>query len=128
VQGEKSKRRQCKQYPIGFFHIDIAQVTTAQGKCSLFIAFDRTSKLVFALLYPRATRMHAAAFFKALSAQIPYRIYTILTDNGVQFASRPAQDRYLLPLFEHICRAHNIEHRFTKPNHPCPNGQVERMN
>lgn len=29
VQGEKPKRQQFKQYPIGFFHIDIAQVTTA---------------------------------------------------------------------------------------------------
>lgn len=128
VQGEKPKKRQFKQYPIGFFHIDIAQVTTAPGKRSLFVAIDRTSKLAFARLYPRATRMHAAAFLKALLAHVPYRIHTILTDNGVQFASRPDQDRYLMPLFERICRAHSIEHRFTKPNHPWTNGQVERMN
>jgi hypothetical protein len=109
VQGEKPKRRQFKQYPIGFFHIDIAQVTTAQGKRSLFVAIDRTSKLAFARLYPRATRMHAAAFLKALIAHVPYRIHTILTDNGVQFAPRPDQDRYIIPLFERICRAHSIE-------------------
>ncbi len=30
--------------------------------------------------------------------------------------------------FDMICEAHGIEHRPTKPNHPWPNGQVERMN
>ena len=27
-----------------------------------------------------------------------------------------------------VCRAHDIEHRLTQPNHPWTNGQVERMN
>jgi transposase InsO family protein len=27
-----------------------------------------------------------------------------------------------------LCRAHEIDHRLTKPNHPWTNGQVERMN
>jgi len=53
----------------------------------VFVAIDRTSKLAFARLYPRAMRMPAAAFLKALIAHVPYRIHTILTDNGVQFAS-----------------------------------------
>jgi transposase InsO family protein len=66
--------------------------------------------------------------YEALIAHVPYRIHTILTDNGVQFALRPDQDRYLIPLFERICRVHSIEHRFTNPNHPWTNGQVERMN
>jgi hypothetical protein len=30
--------------------------------------------------------------------------------------------------FDQIYRANGIEHRLTKPNHPWPNGQVERMN
>ena len=30
--------------------------------------------------------------------------------------------------FDMICEANDIEHRFTKPNHPWTNGQVERMN
>lgn len=72
--------------------------------------------------------MYATAFLKALIAYVPYRIHTILSDNDVQFASRPDQDRYIIPLFERICRAHGIDHRFTKPNHPWTNGQVERVN
>jgi len=94
----------------------------------LFVAIDRTSNLAFARLYPRATRMHVATFLKELIAHVPYRIHTILTDNGVQFASRLDQDRYVIPLFERICRVNGIEHRFTKPNHPWTNGQFERMN
>lgn len=128
LQGEKPKKKQFKQYPIGFFHIDIAQVTTAQGKSYLFVAIDRTSKFVFVRLYIRATRTHAAAFLKSLIAHVPYRIHTILTDNGIQFTNLPHQTRAFTHLFDRICMANGIEHRLTKPKHPWTNGQVERMN
>jgi hypothetical protein len=32
VEGDKEPRRKFKTYPIGFFHVDIAEVQTAQGK------------------------------------------------------------------------------------------------
>ena len=35
--------RSIKRYPIGFFHIDIAEVQTAEGKLYLFVGIDRTS-------------------------------------------------------------------------------------
>ncbi len=38
--GEPKKR--FKAYPIGFFHIDIAEVRTEQGGLRLFVAIDRT--------------------------------------------------------------------------------------
>jgi hypothetical protein len=46
-------------YPIGFFHIDLAEVRTAEGKLYLFVAIDRTSKfagveLVHPLRYQRS--------------------------------------------------------------------------
>ena len=31
-------------------------------------------------------------------------------------------------MFDRVCCEHDIEHRFTKPNDPWINGQVERMN
>jgi transposase InsO family protein len=31
-------------------------------------------------------------------------------------------------MFNRVCHEHSIEHRFTQPNHPWTNGQVERMN
>jgi transposase-like protein len=44
VEGEASPKSKFKAYPIGFFHIDIAEVRTAEGKLHLIVAIDRTSK------------------------------------------------------------------------------------
>ena len=125
---EKSKQTRFKAYPIGYFHLDIAEVQTEEGKLYLFVAIDRTSKFAFAALHERATRPIAVEFLRRLLAAVPYKIHTILTDNGIQFANR-ATDRYAFPLlFDRICAKRSIEHRLTKPNHPWTNGQVERMN
>ena len=125
---EKPVKKQYKSYAIGYFHIDIIEVQTDEGKLQLFVAIDRTSKFVFAELHERVTRTVAAAFLKQLIASIPYRIHTILTDNGIQFANRKRDKRAFKLLFDRICETHGIDHRLTKPNHPWTNGQVERMN
>jgi hypothetical protein len=44
VEGDKPRRKRFDSYPIGFFHIDLAEVRTAEGKLYLFVAIDRTSK------------------------------------------------------------------------------------
>jgi hypothetical protein len=44
MDGDKPKRQRFKGYPIGFFHIDIAELRTSEGKLYLFVAIDRTSK------------------------------------------------------------------------------------
>ena len=41
IEGDKPKRQRFKRYPIGFFHIDIAEVQTAEGKLYLFVSIDR---------------------------------------------------------------------------------------
>src|SRR5210317_22510 len=43
VEGHKPKKT-FKRYPIGYFHIDIAELRTGEGKIRLFVAIDRTSK------------------------------------------------------------------------------------
>ena len=133
VEGDKPAKKRFKSYPIGVFHIDIAQVQTAEGKLHLFVAIDRTSKFAFVQLVESANRVTASAFLVALIAAVPYRIHTILTDNGVQFryAQRHANGptaRYMTHMFAMRCRENGVEHRFTKINHPWTNGQVERMN
>ena len=55
VQGDKPKKK-SKAYPIGYFHIDIAEVWTQEGKLDMFVAVDRTRKFAFAELHERATR------------------------------------------------------------------------
>ena len=47
VEGDKSDKKKFKTYPIGYFHIDIAEVQTAEGKLYLYVAIDRTSKFAF---------------------------------------------------------------------------------
>ena len=69
----------------------------------------------------------------ALVAAVPYKIHTVLTDNGIQFRLPPRYAdgptaRFATHMFEMRCRENGIEHRFTKINHPWTNGQVERMN
>src|SRR3712207_5657699 len=86
TEGDKPRRSRFKAYPIGCFHIDIAEVPTGGGRLSLFVAIDRTSKFAFAQLHERATRRVAADFLRARVAAVPYTIHTVLTDNGTQFA------------------------------------------
>ena len=132
IEGDKPKLA-FKRYPIGYFHIDIAEVITEEGKLHLFVAIDRTTKFAFAQLHPTANVKTAAGFLQALVEAVPYRIHTVLTDNGIQFGdavqhrSGPTA-RWRVHMFDRVCLEHSIEHRFTKPNHPWTNGQVERMN
>src|ERR1700675_3110338 len=133
VEGDTPDRRKFKAYPIGYFHIDIAEVRTEEGKLYLFVAIDRTSKFAFAELEDAATVHSASAFLNALIQAVPYKIRTVLTDNGVQFCDQPSRRngptaRLRMHRFDKTCREHAIEHRLTKPHHPWTNGQVERMN
>ena len=133
VEGDKPAKRKFKRYPIGFFHIDIAEVRTQEGKLYLYVAVDRTSKFAFVQLVEKANAVTARAFLDALVAAVPYKIKIVLTDNGIQFADLPKNRSGLTALwrghpFDRACQHHRIEHRLTKPNHPWTNGQVERMN
>ena len=133
VAGDRPPKKKFKSYPIGFFHIDFAEVQTAEGKLYLFVAIDRTSKFAFVQLVESANRVAASDFLVALIAAVPYKIHTILTDNGIQFRFAPRYAdgptaRYMTHMFDMRCRENGIEHRFTKINHPWTNGQVERMN
>src|ERR671913_2636505 len=133
IDGDKPRRSRFKPYPLGYFHLDIAEVRTAEGKLHLFVAVDRASKLAFAKLEEKANIYTASDFLRALIEAVPYRVHTVLTDNGVQFCDAPKNRSgptaaWRVHRFDRVCREHGIEHRLTKPNHPWTNGQVERMN
>src|SRR3712207_2845100 len=82
----------------------------------------------FARLVESAGKMEAARFLRELVEAVPYRIHTVLTDNGVQFTPRKQDVWDGRHIFDRVCDEHGIEHRLTKVNHPWTNGQVERMN
>jgi len=103
-------------------------VQTEEGKQYLFVAIDRTSKVAFAELHPRAKRVVAAEFLQRVLDKLPYRVHTVLTGNGVQFTPQAHQ---FLPgghSFDRICQEYGVGHRLTKPAHSWTNGQVERIN
>jgi transposase InsO family protein len=133
VEGDKPTRKKFKAYPIGYFHIDLAELQTAEGKLYLYVGIDRTSKFAFVQLVERANTKTASAFLDSLVEAVPYAIHTVLTDNGIQFADIPKNRdgptaRFRSHPFDRTCWKHGIEHRLTKPKHPWTNGQVERMN
>jgi transposase len=87
VEGDKPARKKFKAYPIGYFHIDVAEVRTEQGKLHMFVAIDRTSKFAFVELHEKATTAVSADFLRHLLDAVPYKIHTVLTDNGIQFTT-----------------------------------------
>jgi len=66
LEAPSPARKKFKAYPIGYFHIDLTEVRTAEGKLYLFVAVDRTSKFAFARLVEKAIRRAAADFRQAL--------------------------------------------------------------
>jgi hypothetical protein len=128
IEGDKPQKKQFKLYPIGYFHIDIAEVRTEEGKLSLFVAIDRSCKFAYAERHKEANNMVASQCLRHVSAAVPYQIRTVLIDNGIQSTNRKRDIYAFQHIFECVCQEYGIDHRLTKTNHPWTNGQVERMN
>ena len=126
IDGDKPKKQRFATYAIGYVHLDLAEVSTAEGKLRLFVAIDRTSKFAFVRLVESAGKMEAAQFLRDFIEAVPYRIHTMLTDNGVQFTLR-RQDIYdSQHIFDRVCDEHGIEHRLTKPRCSWTTDEVEQ--
>jgi transposase InsO family protein len=126
------KKKKFKDYQIGYFHIDITEITLEKNnKFYLFVAIDRVSKLAIVRLYKNQTLENSKLFLETVIDECPYKIHTILTDNGAQFTYRLLL-KALRPKkfhdFDLICKSNGIRHRLTKFRHPWTNGQVERFN
>ena len=134
VDGDKPEKRRFKTYPIGYFHIDIAEVRTGQGKLHSFVAIDRTSKFAFVELHEKATTRVSADVLGRLLAAVPYKVHTVLTDNGIQFTTPGAGgsavtlireamakgELFRAHAFEYACAKAGIDHRTTRPSIPGP--------
>jgi hypothetical protein len=66
-------------YPIGFFHLDLAEVKGPKARSTSSWPSTGTSKLAVIELVEKADMRVAAAFLKALVGAVPYRIHTVLT-------------------------------------------------
>ena len=70
-------------------------------------------------------------FLENLVQACPFKIHTILTDNGAQFIynKRIVQNNpKRRHRFDLACKNHGIRHKTTRIYSPQTNGQVERMN
>ena len=77
-----------EDYEIGFVHIDITTIfLTKEEKYYLYVAIDRVSKYVHYKVYDQQTRETAIDFLKEVYNMFPFKIHTILTDNGIQFTN-----------------------------------------
>jgi transposase InsO family protein len=128
-----SKRQRFAETTIGYVPIDVRELRLAEGKLFLFLAIDRVSKFTHVAFLEANTKLNGAAFLREVVAAFPYRLHTVLTDNGMAFADLPkyrdgATARWMGHIFDRVCREHGIGHRLTKPYHPWTNGQAERMN
>ena len=131
-ESEQAKpKAKFKDYDIGFMHIDITEVRVADKKLYIYVAICRVSKFVYTEIHESQTADIACSFLDNLTISCPFKIHTILTDNGVQFAYTA------LNLSQKLKRRHRftlkftslgIRHRRIKPYTPKTNGQVERFN
>jgi hypothetical protein len=118
-----AKRGRFAETTIGYIHIDVCELRCAEGKVHMFLAIDRVSKFTYVELHPSATMLTGAAFMRGVVAAFPYKLHTVLTDNGVPFTDRPDKRsgptaQYRLHVFDRICRENDILHKLTKPYHP----------
>ena len=128
-QEKASKRGKFAETTIGYVHLDHCELRLADGKLHMFLAIDRVSKFTYVEFHDRTKMLNDAAFLHSVIEAFPYRIHTVLTDNGMAFADLPKNrsgSRQWGPnMFDRACLAHGIEHKLKAH---WTNGQAERMN
>ncbi len=124
-----------KAYTPGFVHVDVKylpQMLDEDARRYLFVAIDRATRWVYGAIKPDKSARAARAFLAALAKAAPFRITTLLTDNGKEFTDRFVTAGERTPtgqhVFDQLCEALGIEHRLTRPRRPQTNGMVERFN
>ena len=79
-------------------------------------------------------------FLRRLIAAVPYKVHTVLTDNGTHFTtpgntSSAAPDIKAAPeagepvsahAFEYACAQNDVDHRLTKPKHPWTTDVIDK--
>ena len=94
---------------IGYLHIDIAELRLAQGKLNMFLAIDRFSTFTYVEFRDDAAKMNGADFLRGVIKAFPYKIHTVLTDNGMAF-HYPDLDSLKAPVMAFVCAFNFAKH------------------
>jgi len=128
-QGGKENKKKFKDYEIGYLHVDITEINIDKSRYYLFVAIDRVCKYAYVELHDNKTVQTSSLFLNNLIGDFPFKIHTILTDNGSQFTyellAEHLRPKNKIHEFDSICLNNNIQHRLTRFKHPWTNGQVE---
>ena len=84
AEGTKLRQR-FRSYPLGYVHIDLAEVWTRRASCISSWRSIASASLPSRNYTNARRRRIAADFLRRLIERVPYRIHTVLTDNGFQF-------------------------------------------
>ena len=82
------------------------------------VGINRTSKFDDVELLEQYGKTEAAQFLHNLIAAVPYHIYTVLTDNGIQFTNPKKHQWANAHIFGRVCHEREIEHRLTEVDYP----------
>lgn len=121
-----------RDYEPGFLHIDFFHLPMLEGKRRYcFVAIDRATRLLFLRVYEGRDKRAATDFLTRCLEFFPFRIKTILTDNGGEFTNHYYKHRQGVKVksshpFAELCRCEGIDHRKTRIWTPKTNGLAER--
>ena len=62
LEGEKNKKKNFKDYPPGFLHIDTAETYINKKKAYIFVSIDRTTKYVYIEIHDNERQETAKQF------------------------------------------------------------------
>ena len=109
-------------------------VKTVPSKCIIgqfklyqYTAIDEYSRYRYLQIYGEKSTYTSYKFLLEVIKRFPFKIYTVRTDNGLEFTKRLiAKNENNLTIFEHGLAKAGIHHDLIKPYTPKHNGKVER--
>ena len=122
---EKPQHKPFKDYELGYVHIDIKhlpQMPDEEQKRYLYVAIDRATRWVHLEVRRSQSAKDARAFMKRVEEKAPFKVQTVLTDNGKSFTDHFTRVGERKPSgnhpFDQECQAFGIEHGLIKPGRP----------
>ena len=123
---KKKARKFYAPYPGHTVQIDTKHLDTKPGypyRFYQYTAIDCFTRMRVLRVYDELTAYNMTRFLKEVVKQLPFRVQTVRTDNGVEFTYGPFKKDH--PFFLECVRK-DIKHHLNKPAHPESNGRVER--